>query len=288
MVRVDAHQHLWTLARGDYGWLTPDLGPIHRDFLPQDLRPEMEAAGISCGILVQAAPTEAETEYLLGIAAAHDWVAGVVGWIDLSAPGAPDRIAALARRRKLVGLRPMLHDLPDPGWILRADVQPALRAMATYDFVLDAVILPHQIGAIAATSDAHPGLTIVIDHAAKPAIAAGDLAEWAGAIRGVATRRNVHVKLSGLLTEAPAGADAAALYPVFATLVEAFTPARMLWGSDWPVLTLAADYAQWAAITDELLAGLVEHDRRAILGGNAARLYGLSIAANSLSGRIET
>lgn len=278
MMRIDAHQHFWSTARRDYGWLSPDDAHLYRDFGPGDLRPLMDGAGIDATILVQAAPTEAETAYLLDIADRHDWIGGVVGWTDLASPHALRRIAALADRPKLVGVRPMLQDMLDPAWINRPPARPGLHALATYGLVLDALVRPHQIYGITAVARAFPSLTIVIDHGAKPAIGADDPAQWLSDMRAAAAHPNVHVKLSGLLTEAPPGAGAEALRPYVEPLLEAFGTERMLWGSDWPVLTLAADYAHWCSITGELLAGLDPQSRSAILGGNAARIYRPALA----------
>src|SRR5262249_13932132 len=140
LMRIDAHHHLWRPSRGDYGWLTPELTALYRDFESDDLRPLLQAAGIEKTILVQAAPTEAETDYLLAIADRTDWIAGVVGWTDLAAPGAPENIARLAEQLGLIGLRPMLQDLPDPDWILKSDVSDGLSAMAEHGFVFDALV----------------------------------------------------------------------------------------------------------------------------------------------------
>jgi L-fuconolactonase len=276
-MRIDAHQHFWRLDRGDYGWLTPDVGVLYCDHGPEMLRPLLDAAGIDCTILVQAAPTEAETQYLLGIAAQHAWVAGVVGWVDLASPDAPQRIQALAANPKLVGVRPMLQDLDDPEWILRADVRPGLRALAIRGLTLDALIRPHQLRAITRVAEAVPTLAIVVDHAAKPEIADLPDADWRRDIEAAAELPNVSVKLSGLLTQAGAGAGNEHLGRYLDVVLQAFGPSRILWGSDWPVLNLAADYGAWCAITDQLLAHMEGAKRSAILGGNAARIYGIPV-----------
>lgn len=272
-MRIDAHQHVWDLARGDYDWLTPDLGPLYRDFELADLKPLMDSAGISASILVQAAATEAETRYLLDLAEHHDWILGVVGWIDVGATDASARLAALARHPKFVGLRPMLQDMGERDWILRDEVAPSLAALVEHGLVLDALIRPDQIGVIAAVADRYPELVIVIDHAAKPTIG-NDLESWSLAMRLAGRRPNIRVKLSGLLTEAPMGAGVDALRPVVTLLLDAFGPERLLWGSDWPVLNMASDYARWLDITDDLLADLASDERMAVLGGNAASTYG--------------
>lgn len=271
--RIDSHQHFWRLARGDYGWLTPDLGPIHRDFGPADLRPLLARHGIGSTILVQAAPTLAETRFLLEVAAAAPEVAGVVGWAPLAAPDAVAQVTALAAEPLLVGLRPMLHDLDDPDWILGEAPPPALQAMARLGLVFDALVRPVHLSRILTLADRYPDLSIVVDHAAKPDLRSAWDACWAADMAALAARPSVCCKLSGLLTEAPAGADGSLLAPVFQHLLGCFGPDRLLWGSDWPVLTLAAPYDRWATLTAELLAPLPAEARDAILGGTAERIY---------------
>jgi L-fuconolactonase len=272
-VRIDAHQHYWRLERGDYGWLTPALGAIYRDFGPADLKPHLATRGIARTILVQAAPSEAETHFMLGLASEEPSVAGVVGWTDFAAAGAPERIAALARDARLVGLRPMLHDLPDDDWVLAPRLVPALRALSELGLVFDALVKPRHVARITVLAERHPDLTIVVDHAAKPDLKAGVLDPWRADMAALALRPNVLVKLSGLATEARPGWTLADLAPVAEHLIASFGPQRILWGSDWPVLNLNGDYASWCAATDALLAGLSEAEQAAILGGNAARTY---------------
>jgi L-fuconolactonase len=274
MMRIDAHHHVWRLARGDYGWLTPAMGVLHQDFEPEALRPQLLAGGVDATILVQAAPTEAETDFLLAVAQAHPWIAGVVGWTDLSAPDAAERVASLSRRPGLVGLRPMLQDLDDRAWILERAVAPGLEAMALHGLAFDALVRDDQLDVVAELARRHPGLSLVLDHAGKPTFEPAGLRAWEAGIRAVAVSPNTSVKLSGLLTEAPVGAGVSVLRPILSVLLEAFGANRVVWGSDWPVLTLASDYAAWLEVTASLLEPLGEAQRAAIMGDNAARLYG--------------
>lgn len=274
-MRIDAHHHVWRLARGDYGWLTPAMGVLHQDFEPEMLRPQLLAGGIGATILVQAAPTEAETDFLLATAQAHPWIVGVVGWTDLSAPDAAARVTSLSRRSGVVGLRPMLQDLEDRAWVLGRAVAPGLEAMARQGLVFDALVRDDQLDVVAELAERQPRLSIVLDHAGKPTFSPVGLRAWEAGIRAVAAAPNVSVKLSGLLTEAPPGADASTLRPILSVLLDAFGAERIVWGGDWPVLTLAGDYAAWLDITSSLLEPLGETRRAAIMGGNAARLYGL-------------
>ncbi|PZN93305.1 MAG: amidohydrolase [Alphaproteobacteria bacterium] len=274
-MRIDAHQHFWRRDRGDYGWLTPALTPLWRDYLPDDLAPLLDEHAITGTVLVQAAATAAETAFMLPLAAAHDFIRGVVGWTDLAAPDAPDRIAALAAEPKLVGLRPMLQDLPDDRYILDPAVQPALAAMARHGLALDALIRPRQLPQMLALHAAHPDLRIVIDHAAKPDLASGDLARWRKDIAHVAATGQLFCKLSGLATEAGPGWTPAQLQPAAEFVLGVFGTDRVMWGSDWPVLNLAGDYAGWVAATQELLASLGDEGKAAVLGETARQFYRL-------------
>jgi L-fuconolactonase len=273
--RVDSHVHLWALARGDYGWLTPDLTPLYRDFGRADLTPLIAAAAIDAVVLVQAAPSEAETRYLLAEASRDECVAGVVGWVDMAAHDAPSRIALLAEDERLKGIRPMIHDIPDVDWMLRPALGPAFRALVEHDLAFDALVRPAHLVPLRRLVDRHPDLRVVIDHGAKPAIASGQFADWAAAMSGVACGTPVFCKLSGLVTESGADWTEDRLRPYVDHLVDAFTPTRLLWGSDWPVVTLAASYATWWSTTNRLLAGLGQHARDRIFGGSAAELYRL-------------
>jgi L-fuconolactonase len=275
MKRVDAHQHFWRLSRGDYGWLTPELGPIHRDFLPPDLEPLLQRHDIAATVLVQAAPTEAETRFMLSLADAHPFVEGVVGWTDFAAADAPAAIARLARHPKLKGLRPMIQDIADADWMLRPELEPAFRALVVHDLVFDALVLPRHLGNLLALARRHPDLRIVVDHCAKPAIAAGGFSGWADDIGRIAAETGAACKLSGLVTEAGADWSAERLRPYVDHVLSIFGPGRVVWGSDWPVSTLAAGYEDWVAATGQLLDGWSDEEREAILGGNAVRVYGL-------------
>ena len=272
---IDAHHHLWRRARGDYGWLTPDLQPLYRDFEPEDLVPDLIAAEVTGTVLVQAAPTEAETDHLLSIATLWPMARAVVGWTDLTARGAPARIESLAARPRLAGLRPMIQDEPDPAWMLQPSVARALSAMATVGLRLDALVRPHHLSALVQLVDRHPDLAVVIDHAAKPDIAADGFAAWASGITELSRCPHVYCKLSGLLTEAGARTADADLAPYVDHLLDSFGPSRLMWGSDWPVLLLAGDYRGWLAQSRRLLAALSADEQSWIFQGAATAFYGL-------------
>jgi L-fuconolactonase len=283
-MRIDAHHHLWTLARGDYGWLTPSLAPIHRDFSLSDLAPYLAAADIQGTILVQAAPTEAETMFLLDIAAKAEVVRGVVGWTDFDAVDGEARIDALAAREHLVGLRPMVQDIPDDDWLLRPALAPLLGAMARNSLVFDALVLPRHLPRLLRLVDDHPDVQFVLDHCAKPRLATGEIADWRGDIALLAERPNIVCKLSGLATEAAVGWQITDLRKAVDHVVACFGPHRLLWGSDWPVVNLAGGYEKWLAAAEALLAGLSADEKAAIFGDNAARIYlssrGRNVEAN--------
>jgi len=273
MMRIDAHHHVWTLARADYGWLTPELAPIYRDFGLADLAPHLAAAGIEGTILVQAAPTEAETAFMLDIAKGSELVRGVVGWIDFDADDAVARIDAIAARELLVGLRPMVQDIADDDWLLRPALTAQCEAMARHDLVFDALVLSRHLPRLVQVVDRHPDLQFVLDHFAKPNLASGDITAWKDDVTRLATRANVVCKLSGLVTEAAPNWKVDDLREAVEHVLGCFGPQRMLWGSDWPVVNLSGGYASWFAASQILLADLSPDEKAAIYGGNAARIY---------------
>jgi L-fuconolactonase len=271
---IDAHHHVWSLQRGDYGWLTPDL-PIYRDYSLDDLRPLL--GDITTTVLVQAAPTEAETAWLLGVArASAGLVQGVVGWVDMLARDAPDRIAVLARNPLLKGLRPMLQDIDDTEWLLRPDVQPAIAAMIETGLRFDALVQPRHLPMLYTFCARYPNVPVVIDHGAKPAIASGAWQPWADDIRRLARATSANCKLSGLVTEAGRDWCADDLRRYVDHLIDCFGPARLMWGSDWPVVNLAGGYSPWRETTFSVLLQLSVEDRHTIVGRTAAEFYALT------------
>jgi L-fuconolactonase len=270
---IDAHQHYWRVARGDYGWLDRAPAAIRRDFLPGDLAPLLAHHGIGRTILVQAAPTVEETRWLLDLAARTPTVAGVVGWVDFDAPDAAGTIRALARDRRLVGLRPMVQDLADDDWLARDALAPAFDAMIAEGLVFDALVLPRHLRRLERVLERHPALAVVVDHGAKPRIRDREIDGWRDDLARVAAHPQASCKLSGLVTEARDGDGARELGPWIDAIVGAFGPQRVLWGSDWPVVNLAGGYDRWRAISGEAIAALGPAERMAMLGGNAERVY---------------
>jgi len=277
-MRIDAHQHFWRIAQRAGHWPPASLAAIHRDFVPADLRPELQRCSIVGTVLVQSLPTAEDTTFLLNLAARHEFVLGVVGWIDLKAGDAAAQVTARASQRKLKGLRPMLQDLPDDAWIDDRALDPAVLAMLAHGLCFDALVQPRHLGALLAFARRHPALPIVIDHAAKPDIARAEWQPWHCHMTALAALPNVHCKLSGLLTEAGDRNDDAALRPWIDHLFASFGAPRLMWGSDWPVLNLAGNYEAWFSMAQRLCSAQPDVDADAldaIFGGNARRFYRL-------------
>ncbi len=274
-MRIDAHQHFWALARCDYGWLTPDLDTIYRDFTPDDLMPLLKAAGIDGTVLVQAAPTVAETEYMLSLADQNAFIKGVVGWVDFEADDVGSQISALDAHPALVGLRPMIQDIADPLWMLGDTLPPAFEAAQRHDLTFDALTLPQHLGPLRQLLERHPKMRVVVDHGSKPLIKDAILGDWSNNMAALARDTNAWCKLSGLVTEAAADWTIDDLRPYVDHLLNTFGPSRLIWGSDWPVCTLASSYERWCETTDMLLKHLSSAERQAIMGGNAACAYNL-------------
>jgi L-fuconolactonase len=275
---IDSHFHIWQLSRGDYGWLSPDrpdLVPIYRDITVADWQAQSAPHGVTGGVLVQAAPTEAETHYLLRQAQASDQVLGVVGWVDWLAADAPERIKALATNPKLKGLRPMLQDIEDVQWILQPALTPALQAMVDGDLVFDALVKSAHLPHILTLAKRHPNLRMVIDHAAKPNIAAGEWQPWADGIARIAAGTSAYCKLSGMLNEAGLNPQPGAVGRWAQHVLACFGPQRVVWGSDWPVLELAGSYAGWWEESRQILSSLRAAEQAAVMGNNARWLYQL-------------
>jgi L-fuconolactonase len=280
---VDAHHHFWDPARGAYPWMTDALAPIRRRFGPDDLRPLLAANGVDRTILVQTRSSIDETREFLAMAGQHDFIAGVVGWVDLTAPDLAEQLASLRAGQggvKLVGIRHQVHDETDPGWLLRPDVRRGLGAVGRAGLAYDLLVRTRELPAALATVRDLPAITFVIDHLAKPPIASGAIDEWASGLRPLAAQQNAHCKLSGMVTEADwTRWTARDLAPYASRVLEWFGPRRCLFGSDWPVCLLAASYAQVIEACRQALGDLPIADRERIFGGNAIELYRLPTPA---------
>lgn len=274
MTLLDSHCHFWELARGDYGWLDGEggaLAPIRRDFAPADY------PGDARLIAVQAAPSVEETEYLLSLAGSDRRIAGVVGWVDLSRSDAAGTLRRLAENPAFKGIRPMLQDIEDTDWLFRKARPDVLVALAELGLRFDALVTERHLPMLERFARENDALPLVIDHGAKPQ--PGDRPGWEAGMEALARLPQVHCKLSGLLTELSEQERAdplPALQDIFGQLLDWFGPDRLMWGSDWPVLTLAASWKEWRALTETLLAPLSDGDRDAILHRTAAEFYGVS------------
>ncbi|GGW97669.1 amidohydrolase family protein [Streptomyces lomondensis] len=277
MTVVDAHHHVWDLSVRDQDWIIgPELAPLRRDFTMKDLEPEARAAGVGRTVLVQTVTVPEETPEFLALADEHDLVAGVVGWTDLTRPDVADELARLRELpggSHLKGIRHQVQGEPDPEWLLRPDVRRGLAAVADAGLVYDLVVLPHQLPACVRAAAALPGLTFVLDHLGKPPIASGALEPWASGLRALAALPNTVAKLSGLATEAdPASWTVEDLRPYADVALEAFGPGRLMYGSDWPVSTLATTYGDILDATRRLTD---PDDHTQILQTTATRVYDL-------------
>ncbi len=276
---VDAHQHFWDPATGVYPWMTEDLAAIQRRFAPEDLRPILDRRGVSRTILVQTRSSLPETVEFLATAALTDFVAGVVGWIDLTDGSVADVLNGLLSGptgRWLVGIRHQAHDEPDPDWLTRPEVLRGLRAVARAGLPYDLVVRPRELPASLALAEAIPELTLVIDHIGKPEIRQGLTEPWAKRMSALAAMPNVVCKLSGMVTEANwASWTRADLRPYVDRVLEWFGPRRLLFGSDWPVCLLAATYDDVLDAVDDLIGSLTSAEHDEILDGTASRVYGL-------------
>ncbi len=277
MQQIDAHQHYWQPLRGDYDWMPMDNAVLARPWLPGDLAPELERHGIARTVLVQAAATMQETEYLLGIADATDSVAGVVGWVDFENPGDLVHLRRLAQHPKFCGVRPMIQDIADVDWMLREDVQWGFRALVDLDLTLDALGFTRHLENFHTILTRYRDMRVVIDHIMKPPI--GDhpagLALWQDGMARLASDTSACCKLSGLVTEANEGWGLDDLRPYAAHVLKVFGADRVMWGSDWPVCQLRATYDQWRAAAETLTADLDPAAKEQVFGGTAARFYRL-------------
>ncbi len=276
-MRIDAHQHFWKLERGDYDWITPDNKVLYRDYLPGDLAPLLDANGIDRTIAVQAAQSLEETEYLLQLGEQNERIAGVVGWLDLSDPDCRLQVERFRKHRKYVGFRVMIQEMDDPREILREQSVSALRYFAGIGFPVDLLVVADQLAVLIELLDKVPGLRGVVDHLGKPPIAAGAMQPWMEQMERLSKHPMLYCKLSGMVTEA----DHQAWRPEDFTsyvqhVIKHFGVDRVMFGSDWPVCLLAAQYDQVISILEQALPrGFSQEDRDKLFGRNAAEFYNL-------------
>jgi L-fuconolactonase len=273
---VDAHQHFWNLEKVAYPWITPELAPLHRTFEPPELEPLLRAAGVDKTVLVQAADSYEDTDAMLERADAYPWIGAVVGWVPLDRPDEATR--AIERYRAhpaFAGVRRLIHDDPDPDWVVRDSVVEGLTILAAADLTFDVVaVLSRHLEHVVTLAERVPGLRMVIDHLSKPPIREKGWEPWASLLARAAECPGVYGKISGLNTAAERDTwTAADLQRYVDHAVEVFGPRRLMFGSDWPVANLAGDYGKVWRETNAVLAGLPDADRAAIFGDTAIDFY---------------
>lgn len=280
MTTIDAHHHYWQPARGDYTWMPMDNPVLARPYDPSHLAPALESHGINRTVLVQAAATVYETEYLLGLADATSHVAGVVGWIDFEDVSDRQVLARLAHHPKFVGVRPMIQDIDDADWMLRTDIEWAFRAVVAEDIAFDALGFPRHLENFLSLLQRHPDMRVVIDHCMKPRIADHSpetFDHWAQGMSRLARETGAFCKLSGLATEACESWTIEDLRPYVDHVLREFGAERVMWGSDWPVCRLRAEYGDWLAAARLLTGELEDEEKSRVFGGTAIGFYGLEL-----------
>jgi L-fuconolactonase len=275
-VNIDSHHHLWRYTPDEYAWLDDSMKLLRRDFLPGDLLPELRKAGIDGVVTVQARQSLQESTWLLDFAEKTPWMLGVVGWADLRSPEFPQQLSALAGRPKLKGLRHVVQGESDPDFLLGEAFNRGIRALRPHALTYDLLILEHQLPQAIRFVDLHPDQVFVLDHLAKPAARNFALEPWRARIQELARRPQVSCKLSGLVTEAQwTNWTVGQLRPYLETVLEAFGPHRLMFGSDWPVCLVASSYQRWHALVEEWIAPLSRDERNAIMGNTARKAYRL-------------
>lgn len=276
-MKIDSHQHFWKASRGDYHWMSPAVPVLCRDYLPADLHPLLKKNKIDKTILVQAAQTKAETDFLLDLAAQYDFIAGVIGWLDMDSPDFPRELELYSKKPKFLGIRPMLQDLPDDAWILRPRVVQALKWIAECDMPFEFLTYTRHLPHVLTALETVPALRAVVDHVSKPEIKNRKLDPWRSLMARVAKHSNVHCKLSGMITEADHKTwTPDDLRPYVEHVLDCFGAERVMFGSDWPVCLLAGSYDQvTAALQAVVKPHLDKQGEIAVFGGNAARFYKL-------------
>jgi L-fuconolactonase len=275
-VKIDAHQHFWKYSAAEYGWIDDQMSIIRRDFLPSDLEREIRNAGVDGVVSVQARQTLEETLWLLSVAAQNDFVKGVVGWVPLTEPSIREALDLLRRNPRLRAIRHVIQDEPD-GYLLRKDFNAGVSVLQEVGLAYDLLIHEGQLPEATRFVDQHPHQVFVLDHLAKPRIKENRLDPWRQRIKELARRENVYCKVSGLVTEADFKAwTEAQLQPYLETVLEAFGPTRLMFGTDWPVCLVACPYGRWHDVVSRFAASLSSDEQASLFGHAAARAYSLA------------
>jgi L-fuconolactonase len=281
-MRIDAHQHFWRYDPSEYGWIDDSMAVLKRDFLPADAAREMAPAGFDACVAVQARQTLEETRWLLALADDHPFIAGVVGWVDLQADRAHAQLEQLSSNPRLVGVRHIVQSEPDDRFLLRPAFCRGIGLLDAFGLAYDILVYPRHLPVAADFVARFDRQRFVLDHLGKPDVRRGAIAQWERDLRRLAEFPNVFCKLSGLVTEADwSHWSPAQLGPYLDVAFDCFGPQRLVIGSDWPVCTVAADYAQTMRVVLEYVSSRSPEDRDAVLGGNAVRFWKLKVSATS-------
>ncbi len=274
-LRVDAHHHLWRLSRGDYGWLTPEVGALYRDVEPADFAPHLARNGIDRSVVIQAAPTVAETLFLCELARDNPFIAAVVGWVDFAAPASRADLERLKQLPPFRGVRPMIQDIAEDAWMLRPELTHTFRDLVALDLSFDALIQPRHLPHLIELVSRHPDLRLVINHCGKPEIrdwtpGDADFRNWAEGMAWLARNSSAFCKFSAMPTRAAPGWTVETFRPYADVLLGTFGPERLMWASDWPVLERNGSYDDWLGAARELVGG---RGAEAVFGATARRFY---------------
>jgi len=275
MNRTDSHQHFWQLSRGDYSWLTPELEMLYRDILPSELAPILDKNRVNKTILVQAATTIAETDFMLKLASENDFISGVVGWVDMASEQALSQLEAFSQNAYFKGIRPMIQDIEDAQWMLKEELAPIFEYLIANKLTFDALVLPKHLDALHTLLKRYPDLNVVIDHGAKPEITKNSSPQWFEKIALIANETSAFCKLSGLVTEAGVDPSFEHLSPYMEHLLVCFGAERLMWGSDWPVVNLSSDYSKWIQQVERFVEPLTIKEQQSIWSTTAEKFYGL-------------
>lgn len=273
---LDSHQHFWQYEPEKHSWIDDNMSTIRKDFLPEDLQLVYEKNDVSGCVAVQADQTLEETNFLLDLADKHDFIKGVVGWIDLRGNGVKDELEAYKSYAKLKGFRHVVQGEADPNFLLRPQFSRGIGMLSDYDYTYDILVFPHQLGAVLEFVDRFPNQKFVIDHCAKPYIKDGFYQGWAVLMSEIAKRSNVFCKLSGMITEADyLHWTNEQIQPYMSLIIEAFGPGRIMFGSDWPVCLVAGNFARVKKLVTDFIADLSASEQNAIMSENAIKFYNL-------------
>jgi len=274
---IDSHQHFWQVGRFDYPWMSSDVTVLYRDYLPEQLEPVLKDNGVTSTVLVQASNSVSESRWLLELADAHSFIAGVVGWVDLASPEVDRLLDELAAHPKFKGVRHLVESEPDDDWLVQPEVLNGLRRLSAFGLTYDLLVHTRHLKHVAKVADTCPGLSLVIDHMAKPPIANGEFDSWFRELKPVSANPNIYCKLSGLVTEAKWDSwQPGDLRPYVDAALELFGPGRLMFGSDHPVCLLAASYARVLDSFQELLKEFPDDARQKIFSKNAIDFYRLN------------